>query len=151
MVAPALGSPDEAVIFIPGIFPCNAELILPPELLLTSSPEKEVIAPDMSRFICEPYPTTTTSSRILSFSSISTSIFVFPFTGISTSCIPIKVNTSVPSAGTSDILYLPSMLVIEPLFVFLIITLTPGIGSLLSAYTTRPLTVMVFTCANNPE
>ena len=49
--APALGSPEEEVMFIPGIFPCKAVLILPAELLLTSFPEKDVMAPEISRFI----------------------------------------------------------------------------------------------------
>ena len=95
-------APLEKVIVSPGTAPCNPFAGSVNGLLSNVLPTFTVAtAPVRFSFFWEPNPTTTSSSRRRLSSFSTTSITPLPFTGISCFCIPIKANSSTPSAGDS--------------------------------------------------
>ena len=81
------GAPEERVIITPGTCPCNACTGLDIAPLFSSIlSETTVTAPVNVSFFCEPYPTTTTSSR----TSLSSCIFTLTII-----CVPTSTSWSL--------------------------------------------------------
>ena len=123
---------------------CRASITFRPATFNMSSRFTCVAVPVKLDFLIFAYPVTTTSSKAILSSFITTrkSLRTSPvFNGnILTSCvsIPTKVNTSVTVSADKATLKRPSALVATPVFVPFITTVTPGNGFPISS-TTIPL------------
>ena len=125
---------EEVIISSPEILPCKAVLRSIGCEDSISLALTETIAPVISLFFMEPYPTTTTSSRFCVISCRVTSLCREPFTSIVTGLYPIQEIT-ICALGAAVIEKRPSRSVVSPVLVPFTTILAPGTGPSLSETT----------------